>query len=345
MEQSKKRYFDELNIFRALIIAWVIIGHSFDADQSLLGFSHFYAYSFHMPAFFMLSGFLFSSKLKRSKGIKDKLTQVKDRAQRLIVPYIFFTAVSYVLKIFLENYANNELNSNVIRGFLLCEQNPNGGIWFLYALFLISVFALLICNLDNRIMFVIAIALKVGLSFCDSQIMPIYSFREFPIYFFAGVLLFDYYPAIIDKLNDFISKKKNSLLFIAGIIAMLVISVIATYYNTYINKNKILKLIVCIFNILLWYFIAVAINKTKMLKNASMVVGNYGMDIYVIGYYVQIIIRVIGKSILHLPYLAYSPLMCILGIILPIPISKYFVRKIKIARMLMLGDFSKSKKE
>ena len=101
----------------------------------------------------------------------------------------------------------------------------------------------------------------------------------------------------------------------------------------------------CIFNILLWYMIALAVTQVKSLKKAFSVIGNYGMDIYMIGYYVQISIRVVCGSMLHMPYIIYSLLMCIAGLLVPIPVSKYIIRKFKITRALMLGDFSKSKKE
>lgn len=62
------------------------------------------------------------------------------------------------------------------------------------------------------------------------------------------------------------------------------------------------------------------------------------------GYYVQIAIRVVLGTMLGVPYVLYSLLMCVLGLLLPIPISKYIVRKIKLAKMLMLGEFTKKDK-
>ena len=41
--ESKKKYYSELNIFRGLIIVWVVIGHSFDADGSFFGMLNTYA--------------------------------------------------------------------------------------------------------------------------------------------------------------------------------------------------------------------------------------------------------------------------------------------------------------
>lgn len=89
--------------------------------------------------------------------------------------------------------------------------------------------------------------------------------------------------------------------------------------------------------------ISISLMSTEKIKKPANIIGNYGMDIYMIGYYVQISIRVVFGSMLGLPYLFYSICMFIFGLVLPIPISKYIVRKIKILRILVLGDFSKKK--
>ena len=98
-------------------------------------------------------------------------------------------------------------------------------------------------------------------------------------------------------------------------------------------------------NIVIYYLLSVVINAFVKLKKPFMTIGNYGIDIYLIGYYVMITLRVLMKSMLGLPYLVYSLSMFVFGLLLPIPISKYIVRKVRILRILALGDYKKSKPE
>ena len=69
--ESKKKYYSELNIFRGLIIVWVVIGHSFDADGSFLECSIHMLIRFICHQFFLLSGILFAPKIKRIHSFKD----------------------------------------------------------------------------------------------------------------------------------------------------------------------------------------------------------------------------------------------------------------------------------
>lgn len=336
MEQ--KKYFDELNIFRALVIIWVTIGHSFDAGQNVLGFLHGYAYTFHMYAFMLLSGLLFASKFNRCDSIKAGLMIIIERAKRLLVPYLFFTAVSYILKMFLEKYANNKLSNNIVLDILLGQNNPNGGIWFLYALFIISAFAIILKWLNKYVLLALSTALFIISFYVEIRFVPLSSICKYFVFFMLGIILKSNYSKLSEKAMSI----KRSLLYSATAI-ITIISFAISYICLYVVNNVWLNVFVCFLNIIDWYFIALAVNSINSLKKPTMIVGNYGMDIYMLGYYVQIAIRVVLGSMLGLPYIIYSILMCVLGLILPIPISKFIVRKIRIFRALMLGDFSKKR--
>lgn len=79
------RYMD---IAKGIGIFMVLVGHTF------VGFLCTLANSFHMPLFFMISGYFF-------KGTDDKSTIVKKGWNRLLVPYIFtivlFVCFSFIM--------------------------------------------------------------------------------------------------------------------------------------------------------------------------------------------------------------------------------------------------------
>jgi len=122
---DNKKYYDELNIFRSLLIIWVAAGHSFEEGFDFLGMLHLYAYTFHMFAFIMLSGLFFAKKLKQINSFKEIPHAVSERFRRLMIPYFFYTAVSIVLKLFLDEYANNKLTLRSVLNSLVGLDNPN----------------------------------------------------------------------------------------------------------------------------------------------------------------------------------------------------------------------------
>jgi acyltransferase len=69
-------------------ICLVVLGHIYESDSSVL----MYIYSFHVPLFFFLSGYLFSSS--RYEGYIDFL---KNKVRTRFVPYFFFFSISYVV--------------------------------------------------------------------------------------------------------------------------------------------------------------------------------------------------------------------------------------------------------
>lgn len=83
---------------------WVVIGHSpfsvtafasvFDVDcHECALFLKKIAYSFHMPLFIMISGYLFYIT-RVNKGVSYKKTLI-DKFKRLGIPYLFFTVFAF----------------------------------------------------------------------------------------------------------------------------------------------------------------------------------------------------------------------------------------------------------
>lgn len=346
MLSTQKKYYDELNIFRAFIIVWVVIGHSFNDALNLGGLLHSYAYTFHMPAFFLLSGILFAPKLSKCTNLKSKAELIINRMKRLLVPYLFFTFVSYILKFFFESYANNKLpkGKDIITSILFAVDLPNGGLWFLHQLFILSVIAILLSNINKYILFALSAALKIISIFVTASFfsLPVIGLlSNYCLYFFGGIILSEHYDKLSHTIITFLKAKKA--VYISAVTIFLAISFTVSFIYVNKEKNEWLSLFICIFNIIIWYLVSHTFNSFTKLKAPIMTVGNYGMDIYMLGYYVQIAIRVVCGSMLNIPYNIYSLMMLIFGLILPIPISKYIVRKFKVTRILVLGDFSKQK--
>lgn len=344
MEQPKRRYYDELNIFRALIIIWVTVGHSFDRGADFTGFLHSYAYCFHMQAFFILSGLLFGGKIKRIASVKDAAAAVKERFIRLMVPYLFLTLVSFLLKLAMQPYAYHKLRKEDLLYSLIGICNPNGGLWFLYTLFVLSLLAILLYRLPFWAGFLLSVGLytvHTVTGITDWAVMTYVG--EYCMFFFFGLVLSQGYKNISDAATNAV--KKHPIPWTAAVLLLLAVSVAVA--NAKINlypRSSAVSLAAAVLMIAVYYLLAVVLCQLAPVKRALSVIGNYGMDIYLIGYYVQITLRVVLMSLLALPYPVYSSAMLLFGLLLPIPISALFVRKFRITSLLILGSYKKEVK-
>lgn len=340
---AKKKYYDELNVFRALVIVWVVIGHSFD-NEGVLGFLHNYAYSFHMCAFFMLSGLLFSSKIGKINSFADAANTVWIKFKRLMVPYFVCTLISYVLKLLFDDFAYNKVSSNIVVDTLLGINNPNGGIWFLYMLFVLSVIAVILCKVPWWINLILSVVLKVIITVNYFSVPVLSTVCFYLIYFYIGIALFRCYSSVNSRIFSLISKKSGKLGVCILSAALLICSFLIVYFQSDIPAYTYISIFVTFYMIFTWYVVSLAVCALNPLKKIAMVIGNYGMDIYIIGYYVQIGIRVVLGSMLGAPYYLYSSLMFVFGLLLPIPVSKYIVRKVGLFKAMFLGEFPKKEK-
>jgi fucose 4-O-acetylase-like acetyltransferase len=97
-------------------------------------------YGFHMPLFMFISGFLlYHTKIS---GGKDFKSVVKDKAKRLMAPFLFFTACTFVLKSMFNSFMRNpaELSLNELIDIITFKSNPLAEMWFVSTLFLLFLF-------------------------------------------------------------------------------------------------------------------------------------------------------------------------------------------------------------
>ena len=129
-----------LDCLKGFAILTVVAGHTFQAATS--DFDHYwpfrFVYAFHMPLFMFVSGmtaaFFFERHLFQHQPtalldiavFRDDLWK---KAQRLLIPFLTWAAVSSVLN----------PSGDLLRDMTRVIQNPDNGLWFLPVLFLCSI--------------------------------------------------------------------------------------------------------------------------------------------------------------------------------------------------------------
>ncbi len=118
-----------IDFLKGLAIISVVIGHCWTIDRSLFNF----IYSFHMPLFFCISGYLFSNKAPYRKFVVSK-------AKSILMPYVIYFATSYLCAVWLFNKPmsiTEGLKALLLSG-TYCSNVYNTTLWYL-PLFFISV--------------------------------------------------------------------------------------------------------------------------------------------------------------------------------------------------------------
>lgn len=142
-------------------IGWVDIAKCFGIFLVVLGHLPIPAtlkiviYSFHMPFFFFISGYLFN--IKKHSAFIDFL---RHRTKQLLVPYFFFSIITYIFWLFIGRKFGADTLENIpvykpLLGIFYGTDTDNylihcGALWFLPCLFIVEIIYCLLYKLINK---------------------------------------------------------------------------------------------------------------------------------------------------------------------------------------------------
>ena len=175
MSDSEK--YSYIDVIKGIGILFVIVGHSDRPDMVLKLIQ-----CFHMPLFFVLSGYLYN----KNKYWGDLRGLSKVRFKSYIVPYIKFATFNYLV-VFVYNLHTIEIKTELIDvsvrylvGLIYSRGTwywmPNcSPLWFLTAIFVTSILFYFVMKYDikKQVAFIIAFAI-IGASFEWFNIMKIF---------------------------------------------------------------------------------------------------------------------------------------------------------------------------
>lgn len=136
-----KRYLwvDNLKLFACLL---VVVGHLYmsimaggwiSEDNILYCWPIQTVYTFHVPLFFVCSGFLYQATAPNNWSVKKHVGNIKKKAVALGVPYITFSSFTLLLK----NVFSAEVNNAATPFLKTILVEPIAPYWYLYTLFLL----------------------------------------------------------------------------------------------------------------------------------------------------------------------------------------------------------------
>lgn len=335
-ENIKSKYYPEMNVLKGLAILFVIIGHSFPDyatgfNNSFNEFIFRLMYSFHMPLFFMISGFLFTKHILKKNTWKEKWHLIQKKFNYLLIPYFTYSLITLVLKCLFAKYAVNSFTLNDIYKIFLSD-NPNGGLWFLYVLFFINIIAIILYDEKKWKTYVI-FGISILLIFISNYVPFSFYYlarilRNFP--FFTLGILINYHYKNFQKIMN-----KN---YILGIFLVIYSCLFLTKFD-FTNWN--FWMITLAFSGILWsYILASIIGINTKIGKIFMKLSDYAMAIYLLSYFVSVPFKIFATK-LNFSYYLIVILNILLSCIIPMILSKYIIMKNKWLNFLLLGKWER----
>lgn len=196
---------------RGVAIVLVVIGHTCNSPSLLTTI----IYSFHMPLFFIISGYLFNF----SKYENNFKTLLKNRFNRLILPAFAFSIILYIEKAIL--YLKHTINMDFLNDKLLNISHISnflslgGALWFLICLFFAELIFWLILHLTKNIKDVYKLIIVSIMTFCGIIIGKYFHLPlSLDLALVAQIFLFSGYILKENKSLEKISGLKFTIIFI-----------------------------------------------------------------------------------------------------------------------------------
>lgn len=319
-----KSYFPEIDICRGLGILLVVLGHALkQTGETNVFFQVLLSviYSFHMPLFFVLSGFV-SVKIFSFHSWDDRRRYIGNRAFRLLIPYFVVGILYMPVKILLSRFALKPYAlSSVWRLFL--GDNPDVALWYIYILFWISVLCALLVT-ERSLSFWLGVSFLCALVafWTDSSLrLPQYWF-----FFLLGLLIRCHYEKIMERIRN-----------VGWVTAALVVFAAANGL-LYLKGWNILHMVTSISGIALSLAVSLWLSGRKAEEKGGLkLLGGYSMDIYILSEPLITAAKLLLWNMLHLNYIVCTLLCFLIGIGFSVPISKYIIRRVKLFRIAFLG--------
>ena len=197
-----------IDFIKGILILFVILGHTtlgltdmYSFDDTMNGIANV-IYSFHMPCFIAVSGFLYSEYVgDASQGI---FSRIGHKAFNILLPYVMISVIYWIIKFALSNLIREPV---AVSSLISIPWKPIEFLWYLYALFLIYcvaymadyVFARLLPHFNYKMELLFVLFLIIALTCYGSFHYVGFNYiAGFQMYFYLGCLIKKW----LDKLDN-----------------------------------------------------------------------------------------------------------------------------------------------
>ena len=332
--ETKQESLQWIFIAKGIGIILVVIGYFYPTGSPAYwkGLNNI-IYSFHMPLFFIISGYLYNhTKYSYSTLIKNKI-------KRLLYPFITIAIVFLFIKYISGLFVNLGHPVGLLSIYALFVDPVHSYmplLWYLQALFIIFAIYPLIRNLVKNNYLILLLFLFVNMIFGVNHPVIGNAFANMPFFVAGMVLKENWTGTLLAKIKDatLIYTVAPALIF-----ALIYSFFKANFFESYAySVNFLLGMLGSLFVINLSHTIDIMHNKGFKKKIAM--IGYYAMSIFLFHTFFESAIRIGCIQVLNFVQIQFEVIAIIAivaGVIFPLQFEKFILRKNKITKKLVLG--------
>ncbi|HBC20930.1 MAG TPA: hypothetical protein DC009_02290 [Porphyromonadaceae bacterium] len=182
----------EIDFARAVAIVLVVMGHwAIGGGEPRWWTAAVDAiYTFHMPLFLAMSGYLY---MRGSKPGRKYLPFLKGKAMRLLVPYFTVSVIVVTIKYLTQGAAIVQHPVTAATYFEVLYRPAAGRfLWFVWALWWMFVIMPAFRSRASRLILFVAAAVCAYVPFPDNDLLGLERTARMMVWFVAGTLLYDW---------------------------------------------------------------------------------------------------------------------------------------------------------
>lgn len=317
---ADKKKINWLLILQGWAMLWVVIGHAFlgkagkgpEWENMLFCF----AYSFHMPLFMLVSGWLFYlTRLKpvdptRGGQIWTYRAILKDKALRLLLPGLVFSVISLAVKIAFPGEMSRQPGlslTDLAHSYLYPYDNAMRELWFIVTLFwmmLMSPIWKFVINKTWTMWGTLIVLVALHFWHPDTNFLCIRRVFSFAIWFYLGLVICktNVVERILNK-TPWVTLMAGALIYVAGYYTHAFITIMGG----------------------ITFSFGFALLADRYLHKLFFTFRNYTYQIFLMGIFAQMAVKIVYRHI-NMPYLGAYLLCIIVGLYVPVVLAKIVER-------------------
>ena len=331
---GQRKYYEQVDVLRGFAIMLVILGHAVAKENIVTSGNVFcntlynYIYSFHMPLFFVISGFVFSVK----DNFKEHVIRI---VRSLLIPYVVFNLFTIFLQQILPFFT--------VEGRSVAQQVKtmvlNGGnLWYIYVLIEFRLLFYVIHKIMDRnikrgVILFLLFFITASLTLPDFKYFLFSSFVSYAPFFMLGYFV----RVIVGQKEIKISKRRKTELGILFFIMHLLLFVCKTYFKDKFLAHYPLYFLLAIAGCIASGMIADLIFCGK-LKKAFAAFGKNSFQMYIFNGYFISISRTLLAAVFQMNAVWILAIMNFIMGLIPNYIFSDLLMKIKPVRMIFGKD-------
>lgn len=273
MQKSRDRFIDIIKIYACIL---VVLGHFFMSmtaakiieDTFVVEWFIKTIYYFHVPLFFICSGYLYQKYSKVNDFSQWKNNAVK-KLVSFSVPYAVFSTITWILKSVFSSSVNSEVDGYFSSLFL----NPISPYWYLYTLFFVFLFTLTFKSRKSALtMLMVSLVAKcIAFVISDCNIFVLTSVLNNEIWFVMGMCL------CICGTSERIKETRSTIIGVVLAVVFIGASV-AVYVTNYDYEPVcfVMGVLACVATVIF----AIKLEDNKLICKITKVSSKYTMPVF-----------------------------------------------------------------